>query len=47
MLKKNLVIAVGGVISLLIFMVVAGVLILSLTNPPATGSVPQQTETSH
>lgn len=35
MLKKNLVIGVGGVISLLIFMVVAGVLILALSSPPA------------
>lgn len=35
MFKKNLVIGVGGVISLLIFMVVAGVLILALSSPPA------------
>lgn len=49
MLKKNLVIGVGGVISLLIFMVVAGVLILALTGTPAAtdGKVAQQTESSH
>ena len=50
MLKKNLVIGVGGVISLLIFMVVAGVLVLALTSGPAPttdDAAPQQTESSH
>lgn len=50
MLKKNLVIGVGGVISLLIFMVVAGVLILALSNPPATtvgDNTQQQSGTGH
>lgn len=49
MFKKNLVIVVGGVISLLLFLVVGGILILALASPaPAIGdNAPQQTENSH
>jgi hypothetical protein len=50
MFKKNLVIGVGGVISLLIFMVVAGVLILALSSPPVSNvgeKTPAQAENAH